>query len=59
MKVTHILMAIVAFQFFAGGAFAQNAKLDAYKVEPAFEAPAGPLFDEAAYLAGLSVLNQF
>ena len=59
MKVSHLLLAIGALQFFVGGAFAQNKKAEAFKVEPAYEAPAGQLFDEAAYLAGTSILNQF
>ncbi len=59
MKASYLLAAVVALQFFAGGAFAQKKNAESYKVEPAFEAPAGQLFDESAYLAGTSVLNQF
>jgi hypothetical protein len=59
MKASYLLAAVVALQFFAGGAFAQKRSVESYKVEPAFEAPAGQLFDEVAYLAGTSVLNQF
>ncbi len=59
MKVSQFLLAMVAFHFFAGEVFAQSKKADAFKVEPSFEAPAGQLFDEAAYLTGTSVLNQF
>jgi lipoprotein-anchoring transpeptidase ErfK/SrfK len=59
MKASYLLTAVVALHFFAGGAFAQKKSPESYMVEPAFEAPAGQLFDEASYLAGTSILNQF
>lgn len=60
MKVSHLLMAVVALQFVVGGAFAQKRKKAAeYMVEPAFEASAGRLFNEKEYLAGKSILNKF
>lgn len=62
MKALNLVFALALFQIFTvNSAWAQKNKKDpqAYKVEPAYEAAAGRLFDEEAYLAGTSVLNQF
>lgn len=59
MKALNLVFAMALFQLFAANSFAQKKNAESYKVEPAFEAPAGQLFDEAAYLSGTSILNQF
>lgn len=62
MKALNLVFVLALFQIFtANSAFAQKSKNDpeAYKIEPSYEAAAGQLFDEEAYLAGTSVLNQF
>lgn len=57
MKAMNLVFAMALFQLFATTSFAQKA--ESLKVEPAYEAPAGQLFDEAAYLAGTSPISQF
>ena len=57
MKAMNLVFAIALFQLFATTSFAQKGA--EYMVEPAYEASAGVLFDEAAYLAGTSPLSQF
>ncbi|MBC7456846.1 MAG: hypothetical protein H7235_01110, partial [Bdellovibrionaceae bacterium] len=57
MKAMNLVFAMALFQLFATTSFAQKGQ--ELKVEPAYEAPAGQLFDEAAYLAGTSPISQF
>lgn len=57
MKAMNLVFTLALFQLLTTASFAQTA--DQLKVEPAYEAPAGQLFDEAAYLAGTSPISQF
>jgi hypothetical protein len=61
MKVSHLLMALVAFHFFgASASFAKKGPtVESFKVEPAYEASTGLLFNEAEYVSGQSPLSQF
>jgi lipoprotein-anchoring transpeptidase ErfK/SrfK len=57
MKAINLVFAMALFQLFATTSLAQKGK--DLMVEPAYEASAGVLFDEAAYLAGTSPISQF